>query len=94
MDRADWCQTFLQTYRPDALRVLDFAHAADHLSDLLEALELMGVRFPTRMLARCLHVLKQRVSPIHCCSWRLACLRACKSTHLSRGMRMIVRHNY
>ena len=43
-----------------ALRILDFPHAAEHLSNLLEALEKTGHRFPAQMLERCLHVLKHR----------------------------------
>lgn len=59
-DGAEWCQAFVQAHRPDAVHVLDFPHAAQHLSDLLVALEQAGVRFPPEMLVRCLHVLKHR----------------------------------
>lgn len=59
-DGAEWCQSLMSIYRPDTLQILDFAHAAEHLSQLLEALEQAGLRFPDRMLSRCLHVLKQR----------------------------------
>ncbi|GHO72282.1 hypothetical protein KSD_00530 [Ktedonobacter sp. SOSP1-85] len=59
-DGAEWCQRLTASYRPDALRILDFPHAAEHLSQLLEALEHAGLRFPDRMLSRCLHVLKHR----------------------------------
>lgn len=59
-DGADWCQTFTETHRPDAVRILDFPHAAEHVSKLLEALEQTGMHFPDRMLERCLHVLKHR----------------------------------
>ncbi|GHO50397.1 hypothetical protein [Ktedonospora formicarum] len=59
-DGAEWCQNVTASYRPDALRILDFPHAAEHLSQMLETLEHAGVRFPDRMLERCLHVLKHR----------------------------------
>lgn len=59
-DGADWLQTFLDMHRPDALRILDFPHAAEHVSKLVEALEQAGLCFPVRMLERCLHVLKHR----------------------------------
>lgn len=59
-DGADWLQTFVEIHRPDAVRILDFPHAADHLSQLLEALSSAGHGFPARMLERCLHLLKQR----------------------------------
>ena len=32
MDGSDWCQTFLDVHRPDAVRILDFPHAVEHLS--------------------------------------------------------------
>lgn len=38
VDGADWCQTFLDAHRPDAVRILDFPHAAQRLSDVAEAL--------------------------------------------------------
>lgn len=59
-DGAEWCQGLMSSYRPDTLQILDFPHAAEHLSQLLEALEQAGLRFPDRMLSRCLHVLKHR----------------------------------
>jgi hypothetical protein len=62
MDGADWCQTFTDRYRPDAVRILDFPHAAEHVTKLLEALEHAGMHFPVSMLQRCLHVLKHRGS--------------------------------
>jgi hypothetical protein len=59
-DGADWLQQFIDLHRCDAVRILDFPHAAEHLTKLLEALEKAGKRFPARMLERCLHVLKHR----------------------------------
>ena len=60
MDGADWLQTFVDIHRQDAIRILDFPHAAEHLNQLLEALRSGGHAFPPRMLERCLHILKQR----------------------------------
>ncbi len=60
MDGADWCMTFTQRHRPDAVRILDFPHAAEHVTKLLEALTQTGMRFPPQMLDRCLHILKHR----------------------------------
>lgn len=37
VDGAEWCQAFLDAHRPDAVRILDFAHAAQRLSDVAEA---------------------------------------------------------
>jgi hypothetical protein len=59
-DGADWLQAFIDLHRPDAVRILDFPHAAEHLASLLDALEQAGQSFPPQMLERCLHVLKQR----------------------------------
>jgi endogenous inhibitor of DNA gyrase (YacG/DUF329 family) len=60
MDGADWLQFFTERHRPDAVRILDFPHAAEHVTKLLETLEQAGMRFPPQMLQRCLHVLKHR----------------------------------
>jgi hypothetical protein len=53
-------QALVDIHRPDALRILDFPHAAEHLNQLLEAVSALGHVFPARMLERCLHVLKHR----------------------------------
>jgi hypothetical protein len=37
VDGAEWCQQFLDAHRPDAVRILDFPHAAQRLSDVAEA---------------------------------------------------------
>jgi hypothetical protein len=37
VDGADWCQAFLDAHCPQAIRILDFAHAAQRLSDVAEA---------------------------------------------------------
>ena len=60
MDGADWLQRFTDKHRPDALRILDFPHAAEHVTIVLEALEQAGMQFPPHMLDRCLHILKHR----------------------------------
>jgi hypothetical protein len=36
-DGAEWCQQFLDVHRPDAVRILDFAHAAGYLAQLADA---------------------------------------------------------
>jgi hypothetical protein len=59
-DGALWVQNFFDLHRPDALRILDFPHAAEHLSLLLQAIEQAGSPVPVGMLARCLHILKHR----------------------------------
>jgi hypothetical protein len=56
MDGADWCQIFTERHRPDAVRILDFPHAGEHINSLLEALERANMQLPAQMLDRCLHV--------------------------------------
>ncbi len=60
MDGADWLQAFTERHRPDAVRILDFPHAGEHITKLLEALEQAEMHFPPQMLHRCLHLLKHR----------------------------------
>ncbi len=58
MDGADGLQPFVEMHRSDAVRILDFPHAAEHLSKLLEALSARGHPFPAGMLERGVPVLK------------------------------------
>jgi len=59
-DGADWIQGFIDLHRPDAVRILDFPHAAEHLNLLIEALQQAGVSLPANAFDRSLHVLKHR----------------------------------
>jgi hypothetical protein len=59
-DGADWIQSFIDLHRPDALRILDFPHAAEHLNLLIEALQQAGVGLPAKVFDRSLHILKHR----------------------------------
>ncbi len=59
-DGADWLQSFLDLHCPDALRILDFPHAAEHISLLLQAVEQPGGHLPADLLGRILHHLKHR----------------------------------
>ncbi len=34
VDGAEWCQSFLDAHRPDAVRILDFSHAAGYLAQI------------------------------------------------------------
>ncbi|MHB8387884.1 hypothetical protein [Metallibacterium sp.] len=45
-DGATWVQTFADVHRPDAVRVLDVSHAAEHLGVLEEAVRTLGVNLP------------------------------------------------
>ena len=59
-DGADWIQGFVDLHRSDALRILDFPHAAEHLKQLMEALQQVGVSLPPNAYDRSLHILKHR----------------------------------
>ncbi len=59
-DGADWIQDFVDLHRPDAVRILDFPHAAEHLNRLIEALQHAGITLPANVLDRSLHMLKHR----------------------------------
>ena len=50
----------MDVHRPDAVRILDFPHAAEHLSLLLQALVQAGMRLPADFLSRLLHHLKHQ----------------------------------
>lgn len=60
MDGADWLQGLLDLHRPDALRILDFPHAAQRVSAIVETLQQEGRVLPSDAIARCLHLLKHR----------------------------------
>jgi hypothetical protein len=60
MDGAGWLQGLVDVHRPDAVRILDFPHAAEHLSLLLQALQQAGISLPTHCFSRLLHHLKHR----------------------------------
>ena len=59
-DGADWIQGFVDVHRPDALRVLDFAHAAEHINLLIQAVQQAGIVLAHNALERTLHILKHR----------------------------------
>ncbi|MGH2617736.1 MAG: hypothetical protein ACRDJC_21100, partial [Thermomicrobiales bacterium] len=49
VDGSGWCQTFFDIHRPDAIRILDFPHGAQRLTDVAEAV--WGPREPARRWA-------------------------------------------
>ncbi|MGH9176530.1 MAG: ISKra4 family transposase [Vicinamibacterales bacterium] len=53
-DGARWCQGFLDLHRPDAVRILDFAHAVGYLSQAAQA------RYPDDALRARTWLLEQR----------------------------------
>lgn len=59
-DGALWLQDLVDLHRPDAVRILDFSHAAQRVSDIVDALWQAGLPVPQQALKRSLHVLKHR----------------------------------
>ena len=57
-DGAEWLQGFIDYQRADAVRMLDFAHAAEYVSAIAQAVRDAGYRLPTRWLEGVLHRLK------------------------------------
>lgn len=57
-DGADWCQQFIDLHKPDAVRILDFAHAAEYLTAIGQATDTAGVLLEPTELARLRHDLK------------------------------------
>jgi hypothetical protein len=58
MDGADWLQKLLDRYRPDAVRVLDFPHALEHLASAAQATFGAGSASSAAWLAEQAHALK------------------------------------
>ena len=57
-DGAEWIPTFVQSQRADALRILDFAHAAQYVSDIGTPAGQAGVELPPSWLHEQWHTLK------------------------------------
>ena len=58
MDGAEWLQSFIDLHRPDAVRILDFPHAAEHVSAAAHAVFEQGTPAAREWLGRQLHDLK------------------------------------
>jgi hypothetical protein len=59
-DGAQWLQGLVDYHRADAVRILDFAHAAEYLNDIGQAVQAAGGRLPPGWLAGVLHRLKHQ----------------------------------
>jgi hypothetical protein len=57
-DGSDWCQGFIDFHRPDAVRILDFPHAGDHLSTVGQDIFGEGSGQAQSWLAEQMHQLK------------------------------------
>jgi hypothetical protein len=58
-DGSEWCQGFVDFHRPDAVRILDFPHAGEHLGQVGQAVWGEGAPATQTWLTDQLHHLKQ-----------------------------------
>lgn len=59
-DGAEWLQGLVDYHRADALRILDFAHAAEYVNEIGQAVQAAGGRLPATWLEGVLHRLKHQ----------------------------------
>ena len=59
-DGAEWLQGLVEYHRADAVRMLDFAHAAEYVNDIGQAVQAAGGRLPAGWLQATLHRLKNQ----------------------------------
>ncbi len=59
-DGAEWLQGLVDYHRADAVRILDFAHAAEYINDIGQAVQAAGGRLPAHWLEGVLHRLKHQ----------------------------------
>ena len=59
-DGAEWLQGLVDYHRADAVRILDFAHAAEYVNEIGQAVQAAGGRLPGKWLEGVLHWLKQQ----------------------------------
>jgi hypothetical protein len=57
-DGAEWIQEFVHSHRHDALRILDFAHAASYVYEMADKVRESGGHLPARWVDGVLHRLK------------------------------------
>src|SRR5260370_3497360 len=60
-DGAEWIQDFVHGHRHDALRILDFAHAAGYFSEIADKVREGGGHLPPKCVDGALHRLKHEV---------------------------------
>jgi hypothetical protein len=59
-DGAEWLQGLVDYHRADAVRILDFAHAAEYVNEIGQAVRVAGGRLPAHWLDGVLHRLKHQ----------------------------------
>jgi hypothetical protein len=63
VDGAEWCQSFLDVHRPDAVRILDFPHASGYLAQVAQAAFGEGTAAAAAWLEAQRHALKHDAAP-------------------------------
>jgi hypothetical protein len=81
VDGAEWCQGFLDLHRPDAVRILDFPHAAGYLTPVAQAGFGAGTAAAEWLAAQC-HALKHEPDGA---AQVLAAARAAREAVATRG---------
>jgi hypothetical protein len=73
-DGAEWLQGLVDYHRADAVRILDFAHAAEYVNELGQAVQAAGGRLPAGWLEGVLHRLKHQgpARVLHHLAWLAA----------------------
>ena len=59
-DGAEWLQGLVDYHRADAVRILDFAHAAEYINEIGQAVQTVGGHLPAGWLDGVLHRLKHQ----------------------------------
>ena len=59
-DGAEWLQGMVDYHRADAVRILDFAHAAEYVNEIGQTVQAAGGRLPATWLKGVLHRLKHQ----------------------------------
>jgi hypothetical protein len=59
-DGAEWLQGLVDYHREDAVRILDFAHAAEYINEIGQVVRAAGGRLPAKWLEGVLHRLKHQ----------------------------------
>ena len=59
-DGAQWLQGFVDYHRGNAVRILDFAHAAEYINEIGQAVQAAGGKLPARWFEGVLHRLNHQ----------------------------------
>lgn len=89
MDGAEWLQGVIAYHRADAVRILDFAHAAEYVHAIREGVRQAGYHVPKSWLAGVLHRLKHEGPDRVLKHLRRVCQR-CRDAILDKKLQYLV----